>query len=605
MSVLLSCQLLSKSYPQRDLFSGITFGISKGERIGLIGPNGAGKSTLLRILSGLEQPDSGTLSVRNHICVSYVPQEPQFEPNLTAEQIVARAVAERPWDDLEKEIAIGRALSQIGMLNPDQPVESLSGGWKKRLALAVALSRKPDLLLLDEPTNHLDIEGILWLEDLLQQDSFAFLVVTHDRYFLEQVARSMIEINRLYADGFLRIDGNYSEFLQRRAEYLEMQQKYEQSLVSKVRREVEWLQQGAKARTTKAKARIQEAERLQDELAIVQTRQLKRETQIDFNISGRKTKELLQVQGISKSLDQRVLFTNLSFRINRGTCLGLVGSNGSGKTTLLRILASESTPDTGSINHTERLQLVFFRQERPPLDMNTSLRRALAPDGDHVMFRGQQLHVASWAWRFGFRSEQLDVKIGLLSGGERARIAIAELMLQPADLLLLDEPTNDLDIETLEVLEQNLLDFPGALVLVTHDRYLLDRVCDVVLALEPGHDPVFVADYHQWREIQKNRRNLRKREQQTQSLERYQQTSAKNRKKLTYLEQKEWEQMEDLILAAELELEAQQNLLDDPDIASDAERLNQCYQLVQQSQNKVEQLYNRWAELEQKTDGQP
>lgn len=600
MSVLLSCQSLTKSYHRGSLFSDISLVLHDGEKIGLIGPNGAGKSTLMRILAGQEKPDEGTVSQRNHICISYVPQESVFTEGYTVSQVIQEALADRPWDDEEKEIARDMALSQIGLQDPQQDANTLSGGWKKRLAIAAALSRKPDLLFLDEPTNHLDIEGILWLEGLLQQAPFTFMVVTHDRYFLEQITQTIVEIHRVYAQGFLRVEGNYSTFLERRNDYLEAQQKLEDALQSKVRREVEWLRRGPKARTTKAQARIQEAHRLISELDQVRSRMITRDTRIDFDATGRQTKELVVFHHVSKHWEEKRVIRDLSFKLVRRMRLGLVGGNGSGKSTLLRLLSGELEPDTGTIVRAHNLQVVHFRQERQALPPEISLRQALSPDGDHVIFQDRPIHVAGWAQRFGFRSEQLETKVRLLSGGERARIAIAELMRQPADVLLLDEPTNDLDIETLEILEQNLLEFPGALVLVTHDRYLLDSVCQVVLALDPEEDAIFVADYQQWEERKKQRKQLRKQEKTTAPNAVVLANRTKKRKKLSYQEQREWERMEEWIMEAEIQLKSCQAAMEDPAVTSNPSRLQEAYQALQVAQKLVEQRYERWAELEAK-----
>ncbi|TNE52140.1 MAG: ABC transporter ATP-binding protein [Deltaproteobacteria bacterium] len=598
MSILLSCQSLSKSFDRGPLFHDITLGINQGDKIGLIGPNGAGKSTFMKILAGMEKSDGGTLSIRNHTTVSYIPQESLFPEGWTAEKVVLQALEDMPWDANEKQIALNIALSQVGLPDPSQDVSTLSGGWKKRLSIATALSRKPDLVLLDEPTNHLDIEGILWLENLLKGASFAFLVITHDRYFLEQITTTIVEINSVYANGFLRVEGNYSHFLERRSEYLEAQQKYEEALQSKVRREVEWLRRGPKARTTKAKFRVDEAHNLINELSNVRSRMSQVNTQIDFDATNRQTKELLVAENISKQLGDKHVIRGLDLKLTRKMRLGLVGGNGSGKTTLLRMLAGDMEPDSGELKRAHNLQVVYFRQEREPLDPEISLRRALGPEGDNVIYQDRQIHVAGWAKRFGFRTEQLETKVKLLSGGERARIAIATLMRQPADVLLLDEPTNDLDIETLEVLEQNLLDFPGALVLVTHDRFLLDRVCQVVLALDPEEDATFVADHHQWQDLKRERQRAKRKETKPPAA----QHKPKKKKKLSYHEQREWDQIEENIMEAEMALEECQANMEDPDVVSDPSKLQEAYAAMQAAQKEVETLYARWAELEAKQE---
>jgi ATP-binding cassette subfamily F protein uup len=446
---------------------------------------------------------------------------------------------------------------------------------------------------LDEPTNHLDLEGILWLETAIQTAN-ACLVVTHDRYFLENVATQMVEVNPVYPQSAFQVNGNYSEFLERREEFLEAQAKQQESLATKVRREVEWLRRGPKARTGKSRARVDAAGRLIDELAAANLRSRTATAQIDFTASDRKTKRLIEAEGIGKMFDGRELFQNLNLTLAPGVRVGLVGANGSGKTTLLKILEGALQPDEGTIRRADRLQIVSFAQDRGAhLDPETSLRRTLCPEGDSVIYRGRPIHVAGWAKRFLFRDEQLEMPVSRLSGGERARVMIARLMLAPADVLLLDEPTNDLDIPTLEVLEDSLLEFSGAVVLVSHDRYLLDRVSTVVIGLDGGEGGVF-ADYSQW-EASRGEPAV---EKAVPKDARQQAPPDGPKKKLAYLEQREWDGMEEKILIAEQELAAWQQELQEA--ASDAKRLTVAYEKLQDAQRRVEDLYARWAELEAK-----
>src|SRR5712675_208109 len=378
---------------------------------------------------------------------------------------------------------------------------TLSGGWRKRLAIAEAVVTHPDVLLLDEPTNHLDLAGIVWLEELLNEGSFACVLVSHDRYFLENVATEIVELNRVYADGLLRVKGTYSKFLEGKQAYVEAQSKLQDALKNRVKIEVDWLRRGPKARSTKAKARIDNAQELIGQLKEVNSRVQTANAGIDFSATDRQTKRLVELEDVSVVLGDRKIVEGLNFLITSGMRVGLVGPNGSGKTTLLRLLTGELEPTAGTIKRAAALKIVYFSQMRE-LEEGVTLRRALAPDSDSVVYQGRVVHVASYATKFLFTSEQLNQPVERLSGGERARVLIAKLMLEPADLLLLDEPTNDLDIATLEILEESLLEYAGALVLVTHDRYMLDRVSTMVLGLDGRGGAEAFADYRQWEEWQ-------------------------------------------------------------------------------------------------------
>jgi len=489
---------VGKAHGLRSLFEGLSFGLFEGDQVGLVGPNGAGKSTLLRILAGIEPPDRGQRSLRAGVRVGYVPQDPVFPPEGTVEDVLIAALA--AVDEGERPGRIAQALGRAGFADGRDEVAALSGGWQKRLAIARELAGQPDVLLMDEPTNHLDVEGILWLESLLAaRGQRACLVVSHDRYFLERVVTRMLEVNRIYPAGLFETDGRYSEFLARRDEFLKGQAAYEESLANTVRREIEWLRQGAKARSTKAKGRIKEADRLIEELGDARARASTRVADIDFTVSGRRSRRLLVARGLAKSLGGLLLVQNLDLTITPGTRIGLMGPNGSGKTTLLNVLAGALAPDAGTIERAEGLRIIRFEQHRPGLDPTLSLRRALAPEGDTVSWEGRSLHVAAWAKRFLFPPEQLEVPVGRLSGGEQARVLIARLMCEPADLLMLDEPTNDLDVDTLRALEEALLGFAGCVVVISHDRWFLDRIATHMLAFEgDSHVEWFEGNYQEY-----------------------------------------------------------------------------------------------------------
>jgi ATP-binding cassette subfamily F protein uup len=600
---IISAQGLSKRYGVIPLFRSISFTVSEGERIGIIGPNGSGKSTLLEILSGYVRPDSGDLAIRKGTHLSLVRQISEFAPGESVRSVIGRALDQANVPESERLARIAEILGRAGLTDLDVPAATLSGGWRKRLAIVEALVRKPDILLLDEPTNHLDLAGIEWLESVLQSSPFACVVVSHDRYFLENVANEVVEINPAYENGSLRVAGNYSAFLEAKEEYLHAQRNRQEALENRVHTEIEWLRRGPKARTTKSKARIDKAQELIGELAEMNARTRSTSAQIDFSSSDRKTKQLITLDDVSYSIDGRPLFDHLHFIITSGMRVGLVGPNGSGKTTLLRLLKGEIKPLQGNMRQAEPLRIVYFDQNRA-LDPDITLRRALAPDSDSVIYQDQVTHVAGWAARFLFTGEQLNQRVGRLSGGERARVLIAQLMLQPADVLLLDEPTNDLDIPTLEILEESLLEYRGALVLVTHDRYMLDRVSTVVLGLDGlGHTERF-ADYSQWDSWQRSQLAKAK-AGATAAAKHTSQPShppaaATTKKKLTYKEARELETIEQRIADAEKDLQAKHDSLLDHAVMSDGNRLRTLTLEMEAAQKAIDHLYARWAELEQK-----
>lgn len=597
MAVVLSCSAVSKRFGAKPLFENLTLALHDGQRTGLTGPNGSGKSTLMRILAGEEVPDEGVRALRKQAIVSYVPQDSIYAPGVTVRAVLEDALRGLPLTEDERRLRLEVEASRAGFREFDVEAATLSGGWRKRLAIVSALVRHPDAVLLDEPTNHLDIDGILWLERVLTQADFAALFISHDRYFLERVATQMAEINRAYPDGIYTAEGNYSKFLERREEFLIAQQKLQDSLQTKVKREVEWLRRGAKARTTKSKARIDEAHRLMGELSDVADRNRTGTASISLSASDRKTKRLIQVEGLEAAPGGPVLFTGLDLTLTAGTKLGLVGGNGCGKSTLLRILEGKMEPQKGTVRRADLLRVVTLDQNRQLPDENATLKQALCPDGDSVIYNGQPVHVAGWARRFLFTSEQLVQPVRQLSGGERARVLLANLMLQPADVLFLDEPTNDLDIPTLEVLEDNLLEFPGALVLVTHDRYLLDRVASTVLALEGDGKWGVYAEYSQWEQEQAERARpaaAAKKEVPADT------SATAPKKKLSYLEQREWDAMEGQIMEAEEALAAAKADLEDPAVFTDHVKVQEATARMEAAQHRVEALYARWAELEAK-----
>ncbi len=599
MPPIISAQKLAKRFGATPLFEEISFTVSEGDRIGIVGPNGSGKSTLLAMLDGRVLPDSGDVAVRKGKRVSGVLQISEFAPGDTIRTVVDDALEEAKVAEVDRAGRTAEILGRAGFADLDAPAASLSGGWRKRLAIAQALVQQPDVLLLDEPTNHLDLAGIEWLEGVLQNAAFACVVVSHDRYFLENVATAIVEVNRAYENGAFRVEGNYSTFLEGKEAYLHAQRNRQEALENRVHTEIEWLRRGPKARTTKSKARIDKAHELIGDLADLNARTRTASAKIDFSASDRKTKQLVTLDGVTHGMGGRTLFREIHFVITSGMRVGLVGPNGSGKTTLLRLLKGENKPEQGTIKLAENLKIVYFDQNRE-LDPEVTLRRALAPDSDAVIYQGQVIHVASWAARFLFSGEALNQKVGRLSGGERARVLIAQLMLQPADVLLLDEPTNDLDIPTLEILEESLLEYRGALVLVTHDRYMLDRVSTVVLGLDGLGSAERFADYGQWDIWQRGQASAMKNGERVAEKSKAAGTGASSKKKLSYKEARELETMEQRIADAEKGLQAKHDLLLDPAVMSDAPRLRELSLELAAAQEAIDEMYARWGELEKK-----
>ena len=604
MPPIIAAQGLSKRYGAEPLFQNISFTVSEGERIGLIGPNGSGKSTLLEILYGRVHPDTGEVAIRKRTRLSSVAQNSEFPPDATIRSVIAAALDRAEVPEKERASRIAEPLGRAGFTEMDTPTAALSGGWRKRLAIVEGLVQAPDVLLLDEPTNHLDLAGIQWLETLLQNAPFACVVVSHDRYFLENVATAVVELARSYENGFLRVSGNYSTFLEAKEVYLHAQRKRQEALENLVHTEIEWLRRGPKARTTKSKARIDTAQELIGELADLNARTRTSSAKIDFSATDRKTKRLITLDDVTYGIAGRTLFAGIHFTVTSGMRVGLVGPNGSGKTTLLRLLRGDIQPSRGEIRSADSLRVVYFDQNRE-LDPDISLRRALTPDSDSVIYQDRVIHVAAWAAKFLFDPEHLSQPVGKLSGGERARVLIAQLMLQPADVLLLDEPTNDLDIPTLEILEESLLEYRGALVLVTHDRFMLDRVSTIVLGLDGLGGAERFADYSQWdvwqRSQQRGTTNLSSGTKRSPATGEAQSANAK--KKLSYLEVRELELIEERIAEADKNLEARRAALEDPAVTADPPRLKAACIEMDQAQNALDRLYERWAELERKKGG--
>ena len=588
MSILVSVQGLTKSYGLLPLFKGLSLGFNTSEKVGLIGPNGSGKSTLLKILAGLEEPDDGVLS-RNRQCeITYLAQTESFLDSATVQECLEEHIPQHVSVS-ERSFVVQEILRTLGIVDSYVNVRELSGGWRKRVALGQVLIQQPDMLLLDEPTNHLDLEGVVWLEDLLRQATFSFVLVSHDREFLQQTTNQTIELNKSYPTGFLRIDGPYEVFQERKEEFIRNQQTQQDTLANKMRREDEWLKRGPKARTTKARYRVENAEVLRKELDQLRMfNSQNRQAGVKFDASNRKTRKLIELLDVTFGYPSKPLFSKLSLKLQAGACLGVIGQNGSGKSSLLKLMKKELQPDQGEIRWAENLKVVHFDQQREKLSLNQTLKQALSPAGDTVIYQNRPIHVVAWASRFLFQKEKLTLPLSQLSGGERARVLIANLMLQPADVLLLDEPTNDLDISTLEVLEESLMNFSGSILLITHDRYLMDRLSDYLICLQGDGNVDFFADYEQWQ--------LHQGESCTgaESKKNHQQVD----KKISNKDRKEWQRIEEKIQKAESEVVKIEVRLHAPENINNLEELQKLSEQLVAAEGRVQGLYDRWAELD-------
>lgn len=592
MSLLLSCQHLSKSYGPRVLFEDLSFSVFSGERIGLIGPNGAGKSTLLKILASLEKSEEGSITARKELRIGYVPQMHEFPSILPFKLLLQGLEENQELQDYEKELQVEIWLSKLGFDEHRATLSSqLSGGWKKRLAIAIALLKKPELLLLDEPTNHLDLEGILWLEKFLKREAPTFVVISHDRDFLDHLMTRVVEINPLYPKGIFSVDGPYSQFLEKKELFIEGQLEQERSVAGKARRELDWVRRSPKARTTKSQARIDAAEEIFKQHQDLKLRNKVKVAGITFEASERQTRQLITLKSIKATMGERLLFEGIDLTLSPGTRLGLMGPNGSGKTTFLKLLAKELDPAAGTIKWAQDLKIVYFDQYRNKLPLKTTLKEALSPEGDYVYYQGKDIHVSGFAKRFLFSSDLLEMPIEKLSGGERARIAIARLMLTPADVLLLDEPTNDLDISTLEILEDSLKEFSGAVVLITHDRRMLSELCSQFLILGNPHQPSIQASIEHWEQLFSKPSVVLEKDKKADVKKQ------ETKKGLSYKEKKELETIEKTIESKEKKIEELKKELSSQDLAKNLPKLDALCRNIDAEEKELATLYERWHQL--------
>ncbi|MBL8766436.1 MAG: energy-dependent translational throttle protein EttA [Planctomycetes bacterium] len=536
--VVFSIVHLEKAFGSRTILNGISLSFLRGARIGVIGPNGQGKSTLLRIMSGADTEYAGDVVPANGLTVGYVPQEPHLDQELTVGENVAKGVARiramlHEYEDISAKLADGpdedtmnalldkmtrlqerieacdgweldrhveQAMMALRCPPSDRKIATLSGGEKRRVALCQKLLEHPDLLLLDEPTNHLDADTVAWLEKHLQNYNGSIILVTHDRYFLDNVVGWMLEIER---GGARPYKGNYSEYLRQREEYYRQQQKAEDSRAKILASELEWIRQNPKGRTTKSQARVNRYEEL-----LAQSKELVRDdVQIRIPFTRRLGSKVISVRDVSKTYDGRLLFSNLSFELPPGAILGVMGPNGTGKTTLMRMITGQEKPDTGAVEIGETVDLCYLDQSRDSLKPDSNVYDEVTGGKDVLVTGGREINGRAYLASFNFRGTDQSKRVGDLSGGERNRLLMAKMLVRGGNVLLLDEPTNDLDLATLRVLEEALLAFPGCAIVVTHDRFFLDRIATHILSFEGDGKVVFFnGNYQQYAEHRQRQR---------------------------------------------------------------------------------------------------
>ena len=593
---LLSAENLTKSYGLKTLFSDLTFGIAEGEKIGLIGINGTGKSTLLKLLTGKETPDQGEVTVGSAVRVAYLPQNPDFDDEATVLQQIFNNndyisndhINKDPW---QAESEAKTILTRLGIYDFDAIVGTLSGGQRKRVALAGALISPADLLILDEPTNHIDNETVGWLELYLNRRRGALVMITHDRYFLDRVVNRVIELEngRLYS-----YPGNYSKYLELKLERHEQERSSELKRLNILRNELKWIKRGAKARTTKQKARIERFERLRDEAP--EDKPDKMEISVG---AARLGKKVIALEGIAKSFSGEKVIDDFSYAFLRDARVGIIGPNGIGKSTLLKIIAGTLEPDSGVVDRGQTVRTGIFSQETREMDQSLRVIQYIKEQAEFITTAdGKLISAAQMLERFLFPPELQWIPLEKLSGGEKRRLYLLRVLMGSPNVLLLDEPTNDLDIETLTILEDYLDDFPGVVAAISHDRYFLDRVVNEILDFTAGGRIVhYLGNYSDYLVSAKTRvaegKPLENAEKLSEKVDR---TPEKTRPlKFSYKEKREFEQIDDMISDVEEELRVVKSKINHA--GSDFVLLQDLVREQQGLEMQLDELLERWAHL--------
>lgn len=597
--ILLSAEKVYKGYSERQLLDGCSLAIGEGEKIGLIGINGTGKSTLLKVMAGIDPPDSGIVTRTGGVRVAYLPQNPLFDGETTVLQQVMKGVAideERAKDakviQQADEYQCKSILNQLGLGDYEQKIAQLSGGQKRRVALACALAAEAEVLILDEPTNHIDSEMVDWLEGYLKRFQGALLMVTHDRYFLERVVNRIVELDhgKLYS-----YPANYSQYLELKAQREEMALATERKRQSLYRKELAWIQRGARARSTKAQFRVDRFEQLKNSEYVPDQSKLEVSA-----LSSRLGRKIIEIDNISKAFDGKQLVRDFSYNLLRGDRIGIIGPNGYGKTTLVRMICGLLKPDSGSIVRGDTVKIGYFSQESfigEEFDPSVKAVDYIRSISQEIQTPEGTLSASQMMEKFLFPSELQYTEIGRLSGGERRRLYLLRVLMEAPNVLVLDEPTNDLDIETLAVLEDYLESFPGVVIAVSHDRYFLDKLMNHVFVLA-GNGEVrhYTGGYADYRADVAEQERIKK--QSAASLSNGEKRDGRNQReklKFSFKEQREYEQIDQVI--AELEEKIEETEQQIRSNSSDYTALQQLTQEKEELEEQLAQKMERWVYL--------
>lgn len=581
--ILLNAEHIRKSYTEKTLLEDVSLSIFEGDKIGLVGVNGSGKSTLLKIIAGEMEEEGGTITRNNILAAGYLPQNPEYSKDLSViEQALEYA------GDIADYI-VKSYLNKVGITDHDAKMETLSGGQRKRVALAGVLAKETNLLILDEPTNHMDNYIIEWLEQKLAEYKGAIFMITHDRYFLERVTDRICEIEK---GRLVMYEGNYDSYIQQKAERIEMAKATERKRAAIYKKELRWIRWSAPARTTKAKGRIQRFNELEAGKETFEDPHLQIGT-----VSTRLGKKIIEVKNISKRYGDKILFSDFSYNILRNDRIGIVGENGCGKTTLLRIIMNEMEPDTGTVETGETVKIGYFSQEAENLDLNQRVIKYIEEIAENVKTSDGYLSASQMLERFLFPKYMHSVEIGRLSGGERRRLYLLSVLMRAPNVLVLDEPTNDLDIDTLTVLEDYLDDFPGAVIAVSHDRYFLDRLVVKTFAFEEnGQIREYIGGYSRYM----NEKDEEEKTKTSGSKKKDTKASSKNvpkmkKLKFTFSEKKEFEEIEDHIADLEIEISDLENEM--AENSTDYELLKTLAEKKNNLDRELEEKFERWEYL--------